>query len=140
MKHSTCGSLIKMIHDNFERKANNALRPQGLTAAQGSALLHVFNESDGQMTLKELERRMHVAQSTAAGIVVRLEQKGLIECFGDPSDRRIKCVRITESGKNCCRIGSAHVSEVEDRLFSCLSEDEQRELLRLLDKVCSSIE
>ncbi len=140
MKYKTCGSLLKIIHDSFEREANNSLRPQGLTAAQGTALMIVFNESDGQMTLKELERRLHVAQSTAAGIVVRLEQKGFVECLGDPADRRIKLVHLTKTGEEYCCLGNARLAAVEDGLFSCLSEAERTELFRLLDKVYCSIE
>lgn len=37
-----------------------------------------------------LEKILHVAQSTAAGIINRLEQKGLVTGFGDYSDKRIK--------------------------------------------------
>lgn len=140
MKDKTCGSLIKIIHDSFEREANNSLRPQGLTAAQGAALQILFSAVGGRMTLKELERLLHVAQSTAAGIVVRLEQKGLVECFGDPADRRIKLVQLTQDGEKCCRTGRAHIAAVEDRLLRGLSEDERRELLRLLDKIYSSME
>jgi DNA-binding MarR family transcriptional regulator len=139
MKYKTCGSLIKIIHDSFEREANNTMRPQGLTAAQGTALQILFNEGNGQMTLKEFEKHLHVAQSTAAGIVARLEQKGFVKCLGDPKDRRIKIVHLTKSGEECCRLGNAHLAATEDRVFSPLSEDEHRELFRLLDKVYDSL-
>ena len=139
MKYKTCGTLIKIIHDSFEREANNALRPKGMTSAQGAALQILFNDGNGQLTLKELEKNMYVAQSTAAGIVSRLEQKGFVECFGDPADRRIKIVRLTASGEERCRLDSEHIAVVEDRVFSALSEDERRELFRLLDKVYSSL-
>ena len=37
----------------------------------------------------------------AAGVVARLEQKKLVEGFGNAEDRRIKMVRITPLGEQC---------------------------------------
>ena len=75
----TCGTLIKQIHDGLEKQANNSLRTQGLTMSQMGVLIELHFSPEKQMPLKELERRLHVAQSTAAGIVARLEQKGFVE-------------------------------------------------------------
>ena len=74
---STCGTLIKQAHDELERNANNSMRAYDITMAQYNALLALGNCADGQLSLKELERMLHVAQSTAAGVIGRLEQKGL---------------------------------------------------------------
>ncbi|MGN1059596.1 MAG: MarR family winged helix-turn-helix transcriptional regulator, partial [Clostridia bacterium] len=93
-----CGELIKQIHGELEKNANNAMRPLGLTMAQLGALLALNRAEEGQLSLKELEQYLHVAQSTAAGIVARLEQKGFVEGFGSASDRRVKLVRITPAG------------------------------------------
>ena len=98
----TCGMMIKQIHDCLEKDTNNTLRAQDLTMAQVGALIELRSAEEKQMPLKELERRLHVAQSTAAGIVVRLEQKGFLESFGSSDDRRIKMVRITPKGEDCC--------------------------------------
>ena len=38
-----------------------------------------------------------------------------------------------------CRLGNAHLAATEARVLSPLSEDERRELFRLLDKVYSSL-
>ena len=94
----SCGSLLKQINDALERQANNSLRVDDLTMAQMGVLLALDRTDSKQMTLKELERIIRVAQSTAAGIVSRLEQKGFVECFGSAEDRRIKVVRLSESG------------------------------------------
>lgn len=76
---NSCGALIKQIHDGLEKNANNAMHSHDITMVQCSALLILNGASEKQMTLKELERSLRVAQSTAAGIVTRLEQKGLVE-------------------------------------------------------------
>ena len=99
VNQNSCGSMIKQIHDELEKNANNAMRVHDITMAQCSALLMLNGAPDRQMALKELERELRVAQSTAAGIVSRLEQKGLAEGFGSPEDKRVKMVRITQQGK-----------------------------------------
>lgn len=140
MKHQgTCGAIIKQINDELEKRANNALRPHNLTMAQMQMLLTLDDVSGGQMSLKDLEQRFHVAQSTVAGIASRLEQKRLIEALGDPEDKRIKKVRITAEGTERCREAERHMEETETRILSRLTEAEQVILLTLLQKVKDSL-
>ena len=63
----SCGTLLKQIHDALEKQANNSLRADGLTMAQVGVLLMLDRAEHRQMPLKELEKALHVAQSTAAG-------------------------------------------------------------------------
>lgn len=87
------------------------------------------------MTLKDLERALHVAQSTAAGIVARLEQKGLVEGFGCSDDKRVKMVRITQQGIECCQQAEQDMEQAEKSLLSGLTITEQSIFLSLLKKV-----
>ena len=50
---NTCGALIKQIHDELEKNANNAMRAHDITMAQCGALLILNGASEKQMTLKE---------------------------------------------------------------------------------------
>lgn len=132
---SSCGALIKQIHDELEKNANNAMRSHDITMAQCSVLLVLNEVSEKQMALKELERILHVAQSTAAGIVTRLEQKGLVESLGSPDDKRIKMVRITMQGMQSCSQAEQEMEKAEKTLLSGLTITEQEIFLSLLKKV-----
>lgn len=136
---NSCGALIKQIHDELEKNANNAMRAQDITMAQCGALVILHGVPGQQMTLKELERLLHVAQSTAAGIVTRLEQKGLVESFGSPEDRRIKVVRLTPAGTERCHTAEQDMLETEERLLSGLTETERSIFLSLLKKVRNTL-
>lgn len=138
-KRVVCGTLIKRIHDKMEKKANNSLRSQDLTMAQLGALMELCNTSEKQLSLKELERRLHVAQSTAAGIVTRLEQKGFVEGLGSPDDRRIKMVRLTASGEECCVSADRNIEQAEDELLAGLTETEKSIFFSLLQKICDTL-
>ena len=137
---NACGSLIKQIHDELEQQANNALRPQGLTMAQVGVLLALVDAEEGQQSMKELEQILRVAQSTTAGIVSRLEQKGLVEALGDLSDRRVKLVRLTQAGRECCCGAEEDMSRTEALILSGLTETERDILLVLLEKVRNSLQ
>ena len=134
-----CGLLLKQINDELRKNANNALRPQGMTMAQLEALVELDRAPDRQRSLKELEQLLHVAQSTAAGIIARLEQKGLVEGFGDAEDRRIKRVRITPAGLECIRTALHFRAEADEKLLSGLSETERDIFYTLLKKVRDSL-
>ncbi|MGM9616325.1 MarR family winged helix-turn-helix transcriptional regulator [Butyricicoccus sp.] len=134
-----CGFYIKHIHDVLERDSNNALRKEGLTMAQVTVLLQLNSVPEKELPLKELEKRLCVAQSTASGIIARLEQKAFVESFGSPDDKRIKMVRITPSGINCCHAAEQQMREAEENLLSSLTETEREFFHTLLKKVSSSM-
>lgn len=134
-----CGRLIKQIHDELRKNANNAMRAQDMTMAQLAALAALDGAPEKQCSLKELEQSLRVAQSTAAGIISRLEQKGFVESYGDAADRRIKLVRITAAGMDCARAARQEMEAAERRLLSGLTETERDIFYTLLKKVRDSL-
>ena len=138
-KRRDCGMLMKQIHDELSKNANNALRSQNMTLAQLEVLDQLSQAPEGRYSLKELEQILHVAQSTAAGIISRLEQKGLVAGFGDAEDRRIKRVQITPAGVECVRAALHHRAEAEELLLSNLTEAERDIFYVLLKKVRDSL-
>lgn len=139
MQPDPCGKLIKLISDEMRKNANNAMRSQDMTMSQFSALLELNQAPEKQRSLKELEQSLHVAQSTVAGIISRLEQKGFVEAFGDAADRRIKLVRITPAGCECVVNAEKDMAQAEQKLLSALTETEREIFYVLLQKVRNSL-
>ena len=133
-----CAVLIRQIHMELEKNANNSLRQDDLTMSQISVLIELAQAEGNQMELKRLEQLLHVAQSTAAGIVRRLEQKGFVESYGSPEDKRIKMIRITPEGLACCEKARAGAQDAETQLTSALTDTERTILVSLLQKVRDS--
>ena len=73
------GTYIKHISDVLQKNCNNALASKGLTMSQLTVLHTLYNTTDNEMTLKELEKHLQVAQSTVVGIINRLQQKGFVK-------------------------------------------------------------
>jgi len=134
-----CGKLIKQINDELRKKANNILRGQDMTLVQLDALMELDLSPEKQCSLKELEQKLHLAQSTTAGVIARLEQKGFVEGFGDPADRRIKLVRITPAGMDCITAAKQSRADAEAKLLSALTETERAIFFALLKKVRDSL-
>lgn len=139
MENQSCGILIKQLHTTLERKANQELQQYGMTTAQVSMLLELRKASENRLPLKQLEKRLHLAQSTTAGLAYRLEQKGLVSYEEDKEDRRVKFIALTDSGRICCEAVEGKISEAEEDLLSCLTETEKEIFLSLLNKVAQSL-
>lgn len=134
-QENMCGALIKQIHDELEKKANAMLRGQDLTLSQMNVLMELESADSHQLSLKALEGLLHVAQSTVAGIAIRLEQKGFVESFTDPNDRRVKMIVITTSGLACCQNAVVNMEQMEAQLLHELTESEKILFRDLLAKI-----
>lgn len=133
------GLLFKQIHDRLEKQSNNALREKDLTMMQISVLLALEDASGQQLSMKELERHFGVAQSTVAGIVSRLEQKGFAEALSDAADRRVKLVHLTPAGARCCAEAACQMEQAEETLLRGFSEEERTLLNRLLRQIADNL-
>lgn len=136
---TSCGTLIKQISDELRKRADNKMRSQDMTMAQTGALLSLDHTPGKQLSMKQLEKELHVAQSTAAGIISRLEQKGLVEGWNDAGDKRIKLVRITQAGIAKVQETEQEMAHAEETLLSGLTGTEQDILYSLLKKVRESL-
>ena len=139
LSQSPCGFFIKQIHDAMDRRANNDLRNQDLTISQIAVLIILNDSPSKSASLKELEYVLRIAQSTTAGIVARLEQKGFVEGYCDVSDKRVKIVRITTLGERCRLEAKVSMDLMEQNLLSSLTLDEQSIFYVLLQKVSNNI-
>ena len=133
------GRLFKQIDEILAARVNSNLLKWDLTNSQLHALLTLRRSPGQTLTLKELESAFHMAQSTIAGLVMRLEKKGLVESLADSADRRVKRVHLTEKGREVCHTCRDHFTETERLLTSHLTEAEQAELYRLLCLVYEAI-
>lgn len=134
-QEDTAGNMIREINDELARRANNALRADGMTLSQLGVLMHLRAAPDGLLTVTELGHELHVTQPTMSGLVTRMEKKQLVKVLGDPEDRRVRNVLITGQGRAVCQEGEKHMRQHEELLLGSLTSEEQPEFLRMLKKV-----
>ncbi len=139
METNPCAVRIKIINDNIEREVNNSLREQNLTAVQVRVLFLLQCAQDRTMSLKEVERHLHVSQPTAAGVVSRLEQKEYVISMTCEEDRRIKLLQLTPAGQQQCEIAIEKARMTEQRLKDGLGEEDYAHLQDLLKRVMDTL-
>jgi DNA-binding MarR family transcriptional regulator len=63
--------------------------------------LHVMSllEAHGATSMSRLADLVGVSMSNATGLIDRMEERGLVERFRTPGDRRVVFVRVTEHGR-----------------------------------------
>lgn len=82
----------------LERNATVALMYSGLRLPQ-YRLLECLDQ-EGQATLTELSRNMHVSRATASVLINELLRLEVVVAIDHPADRRSSILRLTERGRN----------------------------------------
>lgn len=94
----------------------------------------------GWLRLNELNDNVLLSQSSLSRLVERLEKRGLVERMPAPDDGRGVLVKLTDEGAQLQKqIGREHVREIAELVAPALTAAEQRELLRLTEKLRTSL-
>ncbi len=92
------------------------------------------------LTQMELGRRSLFDRPTTTGILVRLEERGIVERRQSPTDSRARAIFFTSDGKTLFAKLPSLAAAVNAIAARNLSAIEQRQLLRLLNKIAANLE
>ena len=95
----------------------------GLSGPQIHALLYVFHS--GECRVADIGMLSDASPAAASQMVDRLVQQGLVERNEDPSNRRVKKLRLTHKGMALIHEGVAS-NQALSRLMSALTADERK--------------
>ncbi|WP_427171297.1 MarR family winged helix-turn-helix transcriptional regulator [Arthrobacter sp. 92] len=94
----------------------------------------------GWLRLNELNDNVLLSQSSLSRLVERLEKRGLVERMPAPDDGRGVLLKLTDAGRELQKqIGREHVRDISTLINPALTPEEQRELLRLTQKLRRSV-
>lgn len=96
--------------------------------------LKVIQASKEPIRLTDLAEEMLVTKPSATTMVQRLERKGLVERMPSPEDARSKLVVLTAKAETGLEEESKIYQVMANTLESQLTEDEAKQLNRLLSK------
>lgn len=139
MPKNFAGEILKQINDELAKRANNALKKDGLTFSQAGVILTLGEKQKEGMSIKELSRSICVAQPTMTGIIDRLQEKGIVQSSSDRNDKRIRIVTLTEKGIRCLKNADENKRMAETQFFEGLTEEERDQLITLLEKVRNNL-
>jgi DNA-binding MarR family transcriptional regulator len=100
-------------------------------------LFSIANNKEG-VSVKELAEGASVTPGAITQFVDTLVEKGLVAREGDPNDRRIVRLKLTELAKsNFKKFKTEHLASM-CRVFDVLTNDEIKQLLSILNKIDTS--
>lgn len=101
-----------------------------LTPVQYSAL-HTICEQPG-IDQKRLATHIGYDTSTIAGVIDRLESRGLVSRTVSPADRRVRLIAPTAEGQALLEAVIPRMLSTQQRLLAPLSKAEREQFLRLI--------
>ncbi len=91
------------------------------------------------MTMGELSDALSVPLSTATRVVNALVERGYVQRFNDPDDRRVVRVSFTPKGKKLYKFIESRISERVRKITTYLTKEEMAILTKLLTKVAFAV-
>lgn len=89
----------------------------------------------GKITQQKLTEHLGIQPGSASEVLSKLEKSGLIMRTESEIDRRTTDVTLTEEGRILAEEAHNQRKERHEEMFSCLSEEEKKILLQLLEKI-----
>jgi len=118
--------LVGRMDRVVRRAMGNVLTAHGLSVNQ-YATLSVLDRRSG-LSNAQLARRALVSPQSMNEVLLTLEQRGLVGRRAHPDHGRILQARLTAKGRTLLARCNEEVHQVEARMVSSLSEDEQAAL------------
>lgn len=129
---------LRYISHIVKQKGREILNHYPITPPQFVALQWLMEEGD--LTIGDLSKKMHLAFSTTTDLIDRMEKTELVERVRDEKDRRVVRIHLLEKGKN---IIHEVIEKRQEYLYDVLKNFSEEEVLTLkgsLDHLYSEME
>ncbi|MEQ8356115.1 MAG: MarR family transcriptional regulator [Kiloniellaceae bacterium] len=127
------GFVLRRAHQYATEVFQSRIGDRSLTPQQFSVLVTLLERREIAQT--RLGDVVAMDPATVLGVVQRLAQRGLVAVRTDPGDGRRRLVQLTHDGHELARDLVAIGPAISRETLAGLSEKEQRDLLRLLDRL-----
>ncbi|PXX70849.1 MarR family transcriptional regulator [Nocardia tenerifensis] len=112
----------------------------GITLERPALTILVILESAGRpLRVGEIATRMQVAGPHVTRQLNGLERRRLVRRVPDPDDQRARLITLTPNGEKLVGRYLQVIDDWFDRALSAWSEPEQRDLVRLLDRLVDDL-
>ena len=117
------------------------LRDAGLTHFEYAALMSIADAPDRTMRMTELASRTNATLPRLSHVARRLEERGLIERFPCPEDRRATNATITTAGLQLIADAApGHVETVRANVLDALSPEQLGQLYEIAGAVLARLD
>ena len=108
----------------------------GLSMPQMSALFHLHHGNE--CGVSNMGEYLGVTNAAASQMIDRLVQNGLVERTEDPTDRRVKQLKLTGKGSSLIRDGVELRRRWIDDLINALTVEEQEAIIAALNTLTNT--
>ena len=130
---------LKMIQNTFEERRNKHLLKYNLTSSQQEILFYLGFHEGKPIHQREIEKWFRLKNPTVTGILNRLEEKDFIVRKTSESDKRFRVIELTEKSRCMMQEIYEEMWQMDDRIYSCMTEEERKLLSDLLERILNSI-
>lgn len=109
------------------------IKEGGLTVSQFAVLEVLYHKGD--LRVSEIIEKILATGGNMTVVIDNLEREHLVKRSIDPTDKRANIIQLTSKGHNLMSQIFPNHEENINTIFSVLSDDEKRELIRLLKKL-----
>ena len=129
---------IRRVDNLIFRRINQFARTNGVeqaTPMHGWIIEYLYRHRDTPVFQRDIEREFSITRSTVTNILQLMERKGYIERRSVPQDARLKKLVLTEEGVRFHENTILSFKQTDDYVAGLLTEEENAELMRLLNKL-----
>lgn len=113
------------------------LEQRNMTPVQGSMLM--LFEPGARRSMNSLSKLMGCDASNITGLVDRLDSNELIERTTDPTDRRVKLIKLSDKGIECRQMVLDNLKKSQAADLHTLTDEEQEQLIKIIDKLTAHL-
>lgn len=131
-------TLLKKANRLLVKKANELLKPYGITHAYTYFLMELYQQ-DG-LTQSEMHKRIGIEQPTAVRTLDRMGRDGLILREQSPTDRRAVFIKLTDKGRQCKDIILECAKELNAIALKDFSNKDRELFNRLINQLNTNLD
>lgn len=133
---------MRRVNNLISRRINTYSRANGVedvTPMHGWILRYLYKNREQEIFQRDIEREFSITRSTVTNILQLMERKGYIRRESVPQDARLKRLILTDEGAQAHEKVMLSLHQTDAFIQGLLTEKENEEMLRLLNKLYTGL-
>ena len=141
MENKRLFGKICYLQRQLYREINRDLAEQGITPVKLQALIYIVKSGrlGRKVCQRDIEKELNLRPSSVSSLLKSLESEGYLVRTFQEGDARTKYLELTEKGRQLCKDNKLFMEKCDETVQSALSDEEQDELKKLLEKIIAKI-
>ena len=131
------GHLYMQVHGRVHRLVDDAMTAGGASLSRTKVLSLLARR--GPINQAAIAAELGFAPRSVTDLIDALEREGFAQRFDDPTDRRSRLIRITDSGSTTLESAMRIKTDLFEEIFAVLDPPSRTELFSLLETVHNSL-